>query len=552
VRRLETLGIDYEIVPGVSSFTAAPRRPRELTLPEPQTASHARGVDPMPPRERLEELARHQSTLCSLEHHAAARGRGAVPAYGADCPVAIAPRELARPEDRQRDAADIRARPRSEDSLSPDSRRRVLTATEFADSKLYDPSFSHGYRRACSNEAPLRPKPRRPRKREACRRHTGAGKGDYRALDGVSPLGHGLRVTAGSSSRANGNRERLFAEKVPELRFHVMASASPDSTICRATRQQLGRPGPAREEIPSGERDLVADELTYAFHYDFVPLAEVLGAPSSGRRTFTWWSPEGTPRKSSSRSQTRWSKYHRHRSQRQRLMANRHDPRRCSKAERRRQTTTTIAVARALRARGFEVAPSSVAGLPRTHLPRARHRPSQNLDGWMMGATRCVTPCHTPRVAPTRAHRSVMGLLGESATSGRLDCRDREVVGRPVVLVVDAGHGTMSRRRARLRVVRYGAEARRRGLQPGRQPWTPRPAAQGPGAERDARRNLPRDAEHAFSRTASGLVTANDETLPLRCSITGATAASGSTRPNPVARVRPNRPAGRTSCPCVS
>jgi precorrin-4/cobalt-precorrin-4 C11-methyltransferase len=31
---------------------------------------------------------------------------------------------------------------------------RVLTATEFADSKLYDPSFSHGYRRARSNEAP--------------------------------------------------------------------------------------------------------------------------------------------------------------------------------------------------------------------------------------------------------------------------------------------------------------------------------------------------------------------------------------------------------------
>jgi precorrin-4/cobalt-precorrin-4 C11-methyltransferase len=31
---------------------------------------------------------------------------------------------------------------------------RVLTATEFPDSKLYDPSFSHGYRRARSNEAP--------------------------------------------------------------------------------------------------------------------------------------------------------------------------------------------------------------------------------------------------------------------------------------------------------------------------------------------------------------------------------------------------------------
>ncbi|HWL88319.1 MAG TPA: cobalt-precorrin-4/precorrin-4 C(11)-methyltransferase, partial [Polyangiaceae bacterium] len=63
MRRMQELSIDYEIVPGVSSFTAAAAAlGRELTLPElSQTVilTRAEGRTPMPPREKLEELAAH-------------------------------------------------------------------------------------------------------------------------------------------------------------------------------------------------------------------------------------------------------------------------------------------------------------------------------------------------------------------------------------------------------------------------------------------------------------------------------------------------------------
>ena len=65
---LEAEGIPYEIVPGISSFQAAAAALRsELTLPEvTQTIILTRGEGrtPMPPREKLAELARHGATLC--------------------------------------------------------------------------------------------------------------------------------------------------------------------------------------------------------------------------------------------------------------------------------------------------------------------------------------------------------------------------------------------------------------------------------------------------------------------------------------------------------
>src|SRR5262245_32881070 len=67
MRRLDELGIPWEIVPGVSSFTAAAAAlGRELTLPElSQTVilTRAEGRTPMPPKERLEDLAQHGATL---------------------------------------------------------------------------------------------------------------------------------------------------------------------------------------------------------------------------------------------------------------------------------------------------------------------------------------------------------------------------------------------------------------------------------------------------------------------------------------------------------
>lgn len=69
MRRLEKLGIAYEVVPGVSSFTsAAAALKAELTKPEvSQTIILTRTsgrASPMPEKESLKLLAAHRATLC--------------------------------------------------------------------------------------------------------------------------------------------------------------------------------------------------------------------------------------------------------------------------------------------------------------------------------------------------------------------------------------------------------------------------------------------------------------------------------------------------------
>jgi precorrin-4 C11-methyltransferase len=65
---LDEAGINYEVIPGISSFQAAAAALKaELTLPEVvQTVilTRAEGQTPMPEKEALADLARHQATLC--------------------------------------------------------------------------------------------------------------------------------------------------------------------------------------------------------------------------------------------------------------------------------------------------------------------------------------------------------------------------------------------------------------------------------------------------------------------------------------------------------
>jgi len=157
MRRMDELGIDYEVVPGVSSFTAAAAAlGRELTLPElSQTVilTRAEGRTPMPPKEKLDELARHGATMCLFLSITLLRDVTAAlaPAYGEDCPVAVVHKASCPDEIVVRGTlADIREKVRAAGikSQSMILVGRVLTATDFADSKLYDPSFSHKFRRA--------------------------------------------------------------------------------------------------------------------------------------------------------------------------------------------------------------------------------------------------------------------------------------------------------------------------------------------------------------------------------------------------------------------
>jgi precorrin-4/cobalt-precorrin-4 C11-methyltransferase len=157
MRRMEALGIEFEIVPGVSSFAAAAAAiGRELTLPELcQTVILTRGEGRtmMPPDEKLEDLARHKATLCLFLSITLIRevARQLTPAYGADCPIVVV-HKASWPDQKivWGTLDDIAEKVKSAGLKSTSMLLvgRVLTAEHFAESRLYAADFSHGYRRA--------------------------------------------------------------------------------------------------------------------------------------------------------------------------------------------------------------------------------------------------------------------------------------------------------------------------------------------------------------------------------------------------------------------
>jgi precorrin-4/cobalt-precorrin-4 C11-methyltransferase len=99
MRRLDALGIPWDVTPGVPAFAAAAAAlRRELTVPGvAQTViltRHARRASPMPAGEDLASLAAHGATLVV---HLGAQAIDAIvdaitPHYGGECPVAVVAR----------------------------------------------------------------------------------------------------------------------------------------------------------------------------------------------------------------------------------------------------------------------------------------------------------------------------------------------------------------------------------------------------------------------------------------------------------------------------
>lgn len=96
VRRLETLGIDYEMVPGVPAFAAAAAALRlELTVPEVNQSvvltRLAREASAMPPRETLANLGSAGAliVLHLATHLVDEVVAELLPNYGWDCPAAV-------------------------------------------------------------------------------------------------------------------------------------------------------------------------------------------------------------------------------------------------------------------------------------------------------------------------------------------------------------------------------------------------------------------------------------------------------------------------------
>ena len=153
IRRLDALGIDYTITPGVPAYAAAAAALGcELTLPEvSQTVVLTRTAmkaSPMPEGESLAELG---ATGATLAIHLSVRNLRHVtetlsPLYGADCPVAVVYRASWPDQLILRGTlADITAKVRKAKITRTALILvgRALAPEDFSDSRLYDPTHAH-------------------------------------------------------------------------------------------------------------------------------------------------------------------------------------------------------------------------------------------------------------------------------------------------------------------------------------------------------------------------------------------------------------------------
>lgn len=166
MRRLDGLGIAYDVTPGVPAFAAAAAALKtELTLPGvAQTVVLTRTAvrsSPMPRGEELKTLAKSGATLAI---HLSAKNIAAVvralrPRYGADCPVVVAAR-VSWPDEAivRGTLKDIGAKVKAAGIkrtalilVGP-----ALAAAGFADSRLYAADRGHALRKLKRKKKPAK------------------------------------------------------------------------------------------------------------------------------------------------------------------------------------------------------------------------------------------------------------------------------------------------------------------------------------------------------------------------------------------------------------
>jgi len=151
---LSEKGIEFEVVPGVSSFLAAAAAlNQEYTLPgvtQTVILTRMEGKTPVPEKEKLAGLASHNATMCIfLSVHAIADVVAELlEGYSEDTPVAVIQKASWPDEKAVRGTlADI-----SEKVRDAGITKTALIIVgnvfrgQYDKSKLYDPGFSHGYR----------------------------------------------------------------------------------------------------------------------------------------------------------------------------------------------------------------------------------------------------------------------------------------------------------------------------------------------------------------------------------------------------------------------
>ena len=156
MRRLDRLGIDYTLTPGVPAFAAAAAAlGRELTIPaiaQSLVLTRVSGrASPMPERETLAAFGATGATLAiHLAIHALERVVAELaPLYGADCPVAVV-FHASWPDEKiiRGTLADIE----TQFAADPVERTAIifvgrgLGAKDFRESSLYDPDYQRRFR----------------------------------------------------------------------------------------------------------------------------------------------------------------------------------------------------------------------------------------------------------------------------------------------------------------------------------------------------------------------------------------------------------------------
>lgn len=154
--RLDEMGMEYEIVPGVSSFQAAAAALKtELTAPEISqtiTLTRTSGRTPLPEKQELSAIARTEATLCIFlsAHKIDDVAKTLIPNYGEDCPAAVV-YHASWPDEKiavgtLRDIAETA----NEMDITKTAIIIVGRAVRNKDtaSKLYDKAFTHGFRKA--------------------------------------------------------------------------------------------------------------------------------------------------------------------------------------------------------------------------------------------------------------------------------------------------------------------------------------------------------------------------------------------------------------------
>lgn len=147
-------GISYEIVPGISSFQAAAARLQsQFTIPERiQTIILTRGEGrtPMPPREKLSELAKFQSTICLFLSVSLIEDMQAqlLEGYPPETPIAVCYKLTWKEEKIWRGQLKDLVTIVRENNLSLTVMIVVGEAIDNREnrSKLYDPQFTHLFR----------------------------------------------------------------------------------------------------------------------------------------------------------------------------------------------------------------------------------------------------------------------------------------------------------------------------------------------------------------------------------------------------------------------